>query len=771
MKNFHTLLVERGVATMRQAEEAMAKQVLYGGDLATYVLEQVGPTQEQALNDSLGAHYKVDPAVAGPLPPSTAQAAQVVPRELALRHTFYPLRFDGKVLVVAVASPLPEEVEGDLFFVLGAPTQQIITSRIRIRQALARDFALPLDAREQRTLAKIEGRPATPSTIPPPDPSLGPPSIRAMTMRIPVNKAPEVPAEGDEKPAAGAEVSAASVPPAPLDGGEVPAGRQPAWPQATRGLLRWMQRASQSNAAPRPRRRRGPMPLSECEEWLSQASTAEEVLLTLFDFAQQYFAYSALFVVQGDLAEGRDAYGPGADRERVAGIGVPLDLPSCLAHARNRGAPVCIQLRHEGLDASLAADLKRSPQGAVFVLPVMVRQRCVALIFSDDGEASIELSHAAEVIAAASLAGNTLEQIAARRKRRSTPVSGSPVVPRRTTIAGMPAVTFSESPLPLTQHRQQKSQALARALGLRTELPRPAVPPPTLASPPTSPGDESNPFRRITAAFQAVKPAALDDEAVPSTVLAPPAARPTENSADPDAPEVQVSERDLDDDELVRAALQEMLAAGSSASSPPSEHSAYAPPSRPPSERHLVAQPSIIVDLDEQQTRLLDRLTATPYDNDEVMSEILREGVRMVPALLTRQPGPLRVPREALLQGRVRPSQAGPLLRALVSMRRTALPFVVAHSGNARAESRLFATLLLGEFPYPEAATGLLPRVFDSDTSVGQAALLSGRLLRSSPEVFNQLLGDLQRIAESRNEPPERRARATSALATLSVPG
>ena len=90
------------------------------------------------------------------------------------------------------------------------------------------------------------------------------------------------------------------------------------------------------------------------------AQEPEEALALFFDFAQQYFTYSALFVVHGDLAEGRDAFGPGAPRARVAGVGVTLDLPSCLSQARARGGPVCLSLAKAALgdDEQAVADLE-----------------------------------------------------------------------------------------------------------------------------------------------------------------------------------------------------------------------------------------------------------------------------------------------------------------------------------------------------------------------------------------------------------------------------
>src|SRR5262245_58855734 len=74
-------------------------------------------------------------------------------------------------------------------------------------------------------------------------------------------------------------------------------------------------------------RKKGPFSRSDAERELEATRTPEEVLDTYFAFGSQFFEYSASFVVHGDLAEGRDAWGPGADHTRVLGLGVPLDLP------------------------------------------------------------------------------------------------------------------------------------------------------------------------------------------------------------------------------------------------------------------------------------------------------------------------------------------------------------------------------------------------------------------------------------------------------------
>jgi HEAT repeat protein len=179
----------------------------------------------------------------------------------------------------------------------------------------------------------------------------------------------------------------------------------------------------------------------------------------------------------------------------------------------------------------------------------------------------------------------------------------------------------------------------------------------------------------------------------------------------------------------------------------------------------------VIVDLDEAQAQLLGQLVdqdgGQGGDEDELISQVVREGVKLVPALLTRVPGRLRVARESLVSGSTRPSAGSSVLRALVALRRASLPFVVVQSGNTITSARLYATLLLGELPYPESAAALGPRFFDPDASVRRSALAATRHLRSSPDVAGQVIVALERVVRDIDEPAERRATAASALGEL----
>ena len=170
-------------------------------------------------------------------------------------------------------------------------------------------------------------------------------------------------------------------------------------------------------AAPaRTRRRRGPLTPDSAREELDEALDREAILSLFFDFARQYFDYTALFLVQSDLAEGRDAFGDGAGRDRVLTVGVPLDMPSILSRARDRGVPVVAVPLSEGLDAMLMGDLGRKISGPVFVVPVVVRSRSVALLFGDSGAAGVDEQAQGEVGSLALEVGQAFEKLIVRKK-------------------------------------------------------------------------------------------------------------------------------------------------------------------------------------------------------------------------------------------------------------------------------------------------------------------------------------------------------------------
>ena len=511
---------------MRSVEDAIARQVFHGGDLPTNLLE-LGAVREDMLTAILAESLGLEPAPLGRLASPPQRILRLVPGELALRHGIYPLDLvlDGgaRALVVATSEPLAASVEDDLGFALELSIRQVIAPLVRVHQAIADSYGIPLDRRYLRLLAKLDGsHDPSPSALPPPERHLlpvkmpRPISIPSPSFGTGVPGSSREPARlYDDRPAAKTPFVAAHdfvnptiprSPGVPLDaldaldaertepepelkpepepaflGAEL-AATMPAEPLpvtaprldagSTRALAGVLKKAlrdelgsapvdkTPSPARPvwkAPGRRKGPFTAAMAERELEETTASDAVLEVLFAFGQQFFAYTALFVVHGDLAEGRDASGAGADRARVAGIGVPLDLPSSLALVRSRREPFIGKLGADGLDAELARDLERAPGAAVVaLLPVLVRNRVVAMLYGDDGAADVELSAIGDALAILGLAGAALERIALRKKLGAR----APEIPVKVRIqeAGAPASA------PPMDTRATGAVALARAL-------------------------------------------------------------------------------------------------------------------------------------------------------------------------------------------------------------------------------------------------------------------------------------------------------------------
>ena len=153
---------------MKEVEEALARQVLYGADLVTNLLEVIGAEKEAALAYVLAEHYGLRPWPSGPLPEAPRELREKVSAELATRHLFAVIGTEPGKLLVATLEPLPEDVKAALEEATSTEIVEHAVPSIRIRQALARDHGVPLERRFTRLLARLDARPdPAPSTVPP----------------------------------------------------------------------------------------------------------------------------------------------------------------------------------------------------------------------------------------------------------------------------------------------------------------------------------------------------------------------------------------------------------------------------------------------------------------------------------------------------------------------------------------------------------------------------------------------------------------------------
>ncbi|WP_437320494.1 hypothetical protein [Sorangium sp. So ce385] len=763
----------------------------------------------------------------------------------------------------------------------------------------------------------------------------------------PVALAPAALAPAASAPAASAPAASAPVALAPV----VSSPAAPAISASAPAAKGSMREAGRS--APTAQRRKGPFTLAMAEQELASVDSSEAVLAVLFDFAQQYFEYTVLFTVHGERAEGRNAAGPGAERERVTKIAVPFERPTALARARALRAPLVAALAGSAPDAELQRELGRKVHAAaVAVVPIVVRGRVVALVYGDDGAASVELSSIGDLIALAGVATTVLERLILRKKlnrsggaqdtaaspqRSSAPpheVAASPQRPstlpheaaasaqrpsapphEAAASAQRPSAPPHEAAASEDEHGDEHAKegplsmrtraallelssmvraeahgptaaddvssppaaheplgageprradgadaepngprpqggwstenggsgidAVARAFGLRgtgveAEPVRPdegvahamafssTIPPAPI---PHGPSLGAEPQFRLgleagadvvsgTAVTAPMMPAVTQPlmQAVPApaspVIAAPPSPPGIDEIPDLEIPAAPAHARsedfDLGEPEEARTKrysrppwmLDSSIKPGAeeqrSSAPPPSsvaarphwrrtpvalEAAAVYP--RPPSERRAAVSTSPASELRAEYSSLVQHVLAGGEAGSRAFAELVRNGETAISIVAARFPGPLRVDRQRFREQLAGPdgaanvaaappaSQCGPLLELIVAIRRPALPFMTVRSASPDPEVRFWATHVLGELPYPEAANALLPRLFDDNIAVRRIAVRSAALLIAAPPAGGPILQGLDHIARDREESPARRLTAIDTMSEI----
>ncbi|WP_437514646.1 hypothetical protein [Sorangium sp. So ce1099] len=750
----------------------------------------------------------------------------------------------------------------------------------------------------------------------------------------PAPVAPAPVAQVAAAPVASAPVAPAPVAPAPVASAPVaPAGpvaerreRSSAAP-AVNGAMR-----AAGRSAPAAQRRKDPFTLAMAEQELAAVDASEAVLAVLFDFAQQYFEYTVLFTVHGERAEGRNAAGPGAERERVAKIAVPLDRPCVLARARTLRAPLVTALAGSAPDAELQRELGRAVHAAaVAVVPVVVRGRVVALVYGDDGASSVELSSIGDLIALAGLAATVLERLILRKKlnrggaaqqRDSSVPQEAAASPHQSAAPPLPAAALPpepaappppaaalppevaapppqaaapgdehapEGPLSLrtraalmelshmvraeahgspaldagtaspaahahlgageprradsadvepharrpqggwsTEDGSSGIDAVARAFGLRgtgveAEPVQPdegaahamafssTIPPAPMPHAPTL-GSEPQFRLGLEAGVDVVSGTAVTAPMMPAVTepMMPAITGPTPPAAIDEIPDLEIPAAPAPSEDLDLSEPEEgrtrrysrppwmldssitpggeehrdlgpapALGRSSWRRRTPAAVESPAPHARPPSERRAAVSPSPAGDLRAEYTSLLQHVLAGGEAGARAFAELVRHGDTAVSVIAARFPGPLRVERQRFREQLAGPdgaagvaaappaSQCGPLLELIVAIRRPALPFMTVRSASPDPEVRFWATHVLGELPYPEAANALLPRLFDDNIAVRRIAVRSATQLIASPPAGGPILQGLDHIARDREEASARRLTAIDTMADI----
>jgi hypothetical protein len=191
------LLLQQGLVTTAQLDEALKYQVIFGGKLGTNLIE-MGILEEDEIARALSQQYRVPTPTADEVMNVEPQVLALLPRELIEQHSIVPLKLEGRRLTLLMPDPANFKLIDDLSFRSGLIIKPVVAAELRIILALEKHSNIGRDRRYIHVTKKIATkRPAPPAppaeTVTPPP--LAPPVEAAAQVVPPPEFAPADPGE------------------------------------------------------------------------------------------------------------------------------------------------------------------------------------------------------------------------------------------------------------------------------------------------------------------------------------------------------------------------------------------------------------------------------------------------------------------------------------------------------------------------------------------------------------------------------------------------
>jgi len=276
------MLLEAGLISREQFEEALLNRVVFGGKIGTSLIEMGFVTEENLarfLSRKLAVPY-VSPEHLLAIPPAVIT---LIPRELALKYRAIPLSLEKRRLNLVMADPADLKAIDEIAFITGYIVKPLVAPEVRLVQALGKYYQLEIDHRFQQIIERIEG-------------------LKAAAHHIPAAEAAE------------------AIEPSPVTMEEVPMTKAVHEPEDAEIVVEeetWIERI-------------GHYSIDYVSKALAKAEDREEIAEILIGYLGQEFERGALFQVRGGMVTGWKAVYRQQEVTDFPRFTIPLNQPSVL---------------------------------------------------------------------------------------------------------------------------------------------------------------------------------------------------------------------------------------------------------------------------------------------------------------------------------------------------------------------------------------------------------------------------------------------------------
>ncbi len=349
MATFGQYLIQHGIVSTAQLEEATHVMVVFGGRLGTVLVEAGALTLEQ-VERHLSAHLDLPAAPPERLERPTQEALEALPAPLVRRHGAIPMWIEKRTLHVAMREPQDPNRVDELAFATSLAIQPYVIAERRLVRLLERHYGIRPDSRfTDHHLLELAGHVRSAR-----------PRCEAQPVAPRIRSAPLDEEASRQREALGI---------APLDEGEeLSAGEE---------------RAAHGAAPPDPTPASSPAEVAELESELVLLAAREQVASLALRIASFYARAVAFFAVRQGMIQGL-ASAAELSADRAAGIYLPLEAPSMLSAPLRSGRTFRGRPASSGIDVELMRTLGRQPK-EVAVVPIRIGERIASLLYVDNG--------------------------------------------------------------------------------------------------------------------------------------------------------------------------------------------------------------------------------------------------------------------------------------------------------------------------------------------------------------------------------------------------
>lgn len=327
------LLLQQGLVSTAQLDEALKYQVIFGGKLGTNLLE-MGILEEDELARALSQQFRV-PTISGEEVMNVEpQVLALLPRELIEEHGVLPLKLEGRRLTLLMLDPSNFKLIDDISFRTGLIIRPVVAAEVRLVLALEKHYNISRDRRYIHVTKKIATKRPAPAPAPPP------PLPEAATSPQP-----------EARPQHDLEFS--------LD--DLDASEELAEIAPLEEIL-----DSETLAL-----------------YLADARDRDDVLDSIASYLSHEYARVALFLVRGNIAQGWKASVDQQDLPAFKEAQFPLDEPSILKTVVETSSFLLGPIPRTPFNSMFLQEIGgRVPQTALLV-PLLMMGRVVGIIYVD----------------------------------------------------------------------------------------------------------------------------------------------------------------------------------------------------------------------------------------------------------------------------------------------------------------------------------------------------------------------------------------------------